>query len=133
MLKAIADTHTIIWYIFADSRLSQTARSTIDNLAANGDWVGFSMITIVEIIYLIEKQRIPNETLNKLLTEINKDTSVLNPIVLDQNIALILAQVSRDEIPDLPDRLIAATALYYNIPIISRDSKIKSSSLVTIW
>lgn len=133
MLKAIADTHTIIWYIFADSRLSQTARSTIDNLAANGDWVGFSIITIVEIIYLIEKQRIPNETLNKLLTEINKDTSVLNPIVLDQNIALILAQVSRDEIPDLPDRLIAATALYYNIPIISRDSKIKSSSLVTIW
>lgn len=89
MLKAIADTHTIIWYIFADSRLSQTARSTIDNLAANGDWVGFSIITIVEIIYLIEKQRIPNETLNKLLTEINKDTSVLNPIVLDQNIALI--------------------------------------------
>ncbi|CAD5983649.1 Similar to Q1INB3_ACIBL PilT protein-like [Planktothrix tepida] len=51
MLKAIADTHTIIWYIFADSRLSQTARSTIDNLAANGDWVGFSIITIVEIIY----------------------------------------------------------------------------------
>lgn len=50
MLKAIADTHTIIWYIFADSRLSQTARSTIDDLAANGDWVGFSMITIVEII-----------------------------------------------------------------------------------
>lgn len=82
---------------------------------------------------MIEKQRIPNETLNKLLSEINKDNSVLNPIVLDQNIALILAKVSRDEIPDLPDRLIAATALYYNIPIISRDSKIKSSSLVTIW
>ncbi len=133
MLKAIADTHTVIWYIFNDSRLSKTAKLTIDNIAQNGDDVGFSVITIVEIIYLMEKGRIPSNTLSKLITEIQKNDAVLNVIICDENIAQTLAKVSRDEIPDLPDRLIAATALYYNIPIISRDHKITSSSLTTIW
>ncbi len=133
MLKAIADTHTVIWYIFDDERLSQTAKSTIENIGQNGHNVGFSTITIVEIIYLIEKGRIPKDTLNKLITEINQGDTLLVSISLDENIAKSLANVSRDEIPDLPDRLIAATGLYYNIPIISRDYKIKSSKVKTIW
>ncbi|MGB3206329.1 MAG: PIN domain-containing protein [Crinalium sp.] len=133
MLKAIADTHAIIWYIFNDARLSQLAKLTIENIAQDGDEVGFSVITIVEIIYLTEKNRIPNNTLNKLITEINKNDAVLTVISCDANIAQTLAKVSREQIPDLPDRLIAATALYYNVPIISRDYKIKSSSLITIW
>ena len=29
MIQAVADTHTVIWYLFADSRLSLTARNTI--------------------------------------------------------------------------------------------------------
>lgn len=32
-----------------------------------------------------------------------------------------LRQVYRSQIPDLPDRIIAATALYLNVPVISRD------------
>jgi PIN domain nuclease of toxin-antitoxin system len=133
MLKAIADTHTVIWYLFEDDRLSQTAKSTIENIANNGDYVGFSSITIVEIIYLIEKGRVPSETLTKLMRETTQNDTVLLSIDLDENIARNLSNVSRNEVPDLPDRLIASTALFYNVPIISRDYKIKCSSVQTIW
>ena len=37
------------------------------------------------------------------------------------------------KIPNLPDRIIAATALYAKVPVISRDRKIKLSSIQTIW
>jgi len=37
------------------------------------------------------------------------------------------------QIPDMPDRIIAATAVHLNVPIISRDGKIKLSDLDTIW
>ncbi len=37
MLRAVADTHAVIWYIFADSRLSVTARTTIEEIAAQGN------------------------------------------------------------------------------------------------
>jgi len=33
----------------------------------------------------------------------------------------------------MPDRMIAATALYFNVPVISRDSKILATNLNTIW
>ncbi len=44
-----------------------------------------------------------------------------------------LRQVDRSQIPDLPDRIIAATALYLNVPVISRDRRIQLSSIDTIW
>jgi len=52
----------------------------------------------------------------------------LNMEVVDQ-----IANVMRDDIPDLPDRIIAATALALNLPLISRDRKIVLSGLETIW
>jgi PIN domain nuclease of toxin-antitoxin system len=33
----------------------------------------------------------------------------------------------------MPDRIIAATALYLQVPIISQDHKIQATSLTTIW
>jgi PIN domain nuclease of toxin-antitoxin system len=54
MLRAVADTHAVIWYIFADSRLSVTARTTIEEIAAEGNQVAFSSITLAEIVYLSE-------------------------------------------------------------------------------
>ncbi len=67
MLRAVADTHVVIWYIFADPRLSATARTTIEQIAALGNQVAFSSITLAEIVYLIERGRIDVTTLDRLL------------------------------------------------------------------
>jgi predicted nucleic acid-binding protein len=37
------------------------------------------------------------------------------------------------QVPDLPDRVIAATALHLDVPLISRDHNIKLPGLKTIW
>jgi hypothetical protein len=39
VLRAVADTHAVIWYIFGDARLSATARNTIEQIAAEGNQV----------------------------------------------------------------------------------------------
>jgi predicted nucleic acid-binding protein len=67
------------------------------------------------------------------LTEVESDDALLVEIPFDRNIALTLRQVDRSQIPDLPDRIIAATALYLNVPVISRDRRIQLSSIDTIW
>jgi predicted nucleic acid-binding protein len=54
-------------------------------------------------------------------------------VVLDDAIAVAMRQIPRQDIPDLPDRVIAATALLHGIPVLSRDSRIRSSSIKTIW
>lgn len=67
------------------------------------------------------------------MTEVESDDALLVEIPFDRNIAVTLRQVDRSQIPDLPDRIIAATALYLNAPVISRDRRIQLSSIDTIW
>jgi len=58
MLVAVADTHAVIWYIFANPKLSSIAKAFIDGANDAGDQVGVSSITLIEMVYLIEKGRI---------------------------------------------------------------------------
>jgi PIN domain nuclease of toxin-antitoxin system len=133
MIVAVADTHTIIWYLFNDERLSNIARQTIATAAVDGNQIGIASITLAEIVYLREKNRIPEQTFERLLNAIEEENSVLIEIPLDKNVVKTLVRVERTQIPDLPDRIIAATALYTKVPVISRDRKIKLSNIQTIW
>ncbi|TAG98461.1 MAG: hypothetical protein EAZ09_03665 [Oscillatoriales cyanobacterium] len=67
------------------------------------------------------------------MREVESNDALLVEIPFDRNIALTLRQVDRSQIPDLPDRIIAATGLYLNVPVISRDRRIQLSSIDTIW
>ena len=44
-----------------------------------------------------------------------------------------MKQVPRADVPDMPDRIVAATAVYFGVPVISRDGKIRASNVQTIW
>jgi PIN domain nuclease of toxin-antitoxin system len=133
MIRAVADTHTVIWYLFRDSRLSDVARTTIEDAAANGEQVAFSSITLAEIVYLAERGRIRAETLEHLLQAVEGEGVVLVEIPFDRTIAQAMVNIPRSEVPDLPDRMIAATADYLDVPVISRDSMIRASRIGTIW
>ena len=47
--------------------------------------------------------------------------------------SLFKQALRRQDVPDMPDRIIAATALHLGVPLISRDGKIKASAVPTIW
>jgi PIN domain nuclease of toxin-antitoxin system len=133
MIVAIADTHAAIWYLFSDPRLGGEASAFIDATIANGDHVGVSAISLAEMVYLIEKGRIPVGALNELHIAITDPKAVLQHVPLDENVAMTMSTVPRQDIPDLPDRVIAATALLRGIPVLSRDGRIRSSTIRTIW
>ena len=44
-----------------------------------------------------------------------------------------MRQIPRDEVPDMPDRITAATAVYMGIPVISRDGRIRGARIETVW
>jgi PIN domain nuclease of toxin-antitoxin system len=133
LLKAVLDTHALIWYIYDDNRLSSFARQTIKEIENDGDTIAFSSISLAEIVYLSEKGRIDPQTLNRLLTEVDKENALLIEIPFERKIAETMQDVERADVPDLPDRIIAATALYLGVSVISRDRKIRLSKIDTIW
>ena len=133
MLAAIADTHAAIWYLFSDARLGREASACIEETIDNGDHIGISAISLAEMVYLIEKKRIPVNALEDLLAAIADPKTVLQEVPLDARIAAKMTEVARDDIPDLPDRVIAATAQFFGIPVLSRDRRIQSSTIKTVW
>ena len=133
MIVGIADTHTSIWYLFSDARLGHNASTFIDAAVASGDYIGISAISLAEMIYLIEKGRIEATALDEILAAVADSKNVLKLVALDDRIAVNMRNIPRQEIPDLPDRIIAATAHLYGIPVLSRDGRIRASTVKTIW
>jgi len=68
----------------------------------DGNQIGFSSITLAEIVYLSERGRINADTLDRLLAAVDSEDALLVEIPFERNIALTLRQVDRSQIPDLP-------------------------------
>jgi len=133
MISGIADTHTIIWYTFSDVRLSAKAKTFISQVAATGNQIGLSSITLVEIVYLMEKNRLLPQTYDRIIALLDEIDGVFQEIPLDRQVAEAMKAIDRAKVPDMPDRIIAATAILYKVPVISKDNKIQASSVTTIW
>jgi PIN domain nuclease of toxin-antitoxin system len=133
MTDLVLDTHAVLWYLNGSSRLSPTALDAIRTATAQGHRCLVSAITVVEAIYLVEKSRIAAAQLDILVEALADPRSNLQIAPLDFVVAQFLAKIPRVEVPDLPDRVIAATALSFGLPLITRDGNIRSSGVSTIW
>ena len=133
MIAAIADTHTALWYLFNDGRLSILAGDYIDKSASAGSAIGISSISLAEIVYLIEKNRLSANAYADLKAALNDPEHVFKEAPFTVEIVDAMKQVVRADVPDMPDRIVAATAVYFGVPVISRDGKIRASNVQSIW
>lgn len=134
MSDLVSDTHSAIWYFSDVAKLSAAASTAFEDALEQGKIILLPTISIVEIIYLTEKNRLPRETLSTLIYNLKSTSSSFISQDLTSEIAKTLAQIPRATVPDMPDRIIAATALHLNIPLITRDRNIrKLQSIRTIW
>ncbi len=132
MSAVVADTHTVIWYLLSRENLSANATVALEQATNTGNPIYVASISVVEVIYLVERRRLPDVALERLTRALFEvDTVVIVP--LDLGVAQAIREIPRDVIPDMPDRIIAATALYLNLPLVTCDSKIRSSAIDTIW
>ena len=58
MIYGVVDTHAVLWYLFDDPKLSPRAVDFIESAAANRTKIAVSAISLVEIVYLIDKRRL---------------------------------------------------------------------------
>jgi PIN domain nuclease of toxin-antitoxin system len=65
-IAGVADTHTALWHLFNDKKLSAAAQSFIDDAAARRRKIAISSISLAEIVYLIEKNRLPASAYEEL-------------------------------------------------------------------
>lgn len=132
-MSLVLDTHAAVWYLTQSRYISDTAFKRIEHTIARGLPVFVSAISIVEVIYLVEKNLLSRDCLEDLLNALRKQTSGLIIAEITTEIGEAVERVSRQAIPEMPDRIIAATALHLGLPLVTRDTKIQAAGIAWIW
>ena len=128
-MRALLDTHAVIWAAEGDERLGASAGELLRSLKA-GEAV-LSDITLFEIAMLTKKGRIIlSVPVEEYLRAIQRNYPLLT---ITSEIASLAVDL------DLPqgdpfDRTIVASAIYHKLPLLTRDKNISASGLVrTVW
>ncbi|MGH9934879.1 MAG: type II toxin-antitoxin system VapC family toxin [Blastocatellia bacterium] len=134
MSSLVTDTHAFIWYSSASPLLSVVARTELRKAEQSKSPVFVPSIVVVELRYLVEKRTITEQEYKTFVAILRNPSSIFTPRPLDLDIAENLSLIPRAVVPDMPDRIIAATALTLGLPLVTRDHKIRAlSNITTIW
>ncbi len=128
-MSFVTDTHSLVWYFTNDKRLSIKALSAFEESIISGQII-VPTVVLAEIMFIAQRGRIEisfSETLSKIEAADNFDIAPLDLDVL-KTAHSILAPL------EMHDKLIAATALCFGFPLISRDKELKRSKVVkNVW
>ncbi|MBI3536393.1 MAG: type II toxin-antitoxin system VapC family toxin [Chloroflexi bacterium] len=126
----ILDTHALVWYVTADKRLGQGARTALESVDAGDNQAIIPIIVFGEILYLEERKRI-SVKLDELIERVKtNDNYVIAPLTLE----IVNEARKVKEVAELFDRMIVATALVYNGVLVTRDLVLrKAKEVETVW
>jgi PIN domain nuclease of toxin-antitoxin system len=133
MSDVVTDTHALIWYLEDSSRLSTVANEVFNKCDKGELLIYIPTICLVEIVYLQEKGRISPGMKSQLDNALINGNSGLVLANLTAGVVDALAKIPRNAVPDMPDRIIVATAKHLGLPLISKDNKITSSGISIVW
>ena len=133
MTGLAVDTHALIWYVQNNAKLSVVAKQAIEETLARDEPIWISSISMVEIIYLIDRGKLPGDLASRVLQYFQGPNATFSMSSLSLDVALAVQKIPRQQVPDMLDRIIAATALALDVPLVSKDRKIQASAIQTIW
>jgi PIN domain nuclease of toxin-antitoxin system len=130
----VTDTHALLWYLSNDPSLSTSVSDLFRQADAGVTAIIIPSIVLVEVVYLCERQRVPGDRIDRILAMPGTPGSRYRVAPLDESVVQALRRIPRDQVPDMPDRIIGATALCLGLPLITRDSNLTGASLLTcVW
>ncbi len=126
MNRYATDTQALIKFLNGVKVINETADSVFRKADDGENIIFIPSAVLFEIGYLHEKQRIPVSVKNirsLLENSLNYREEKLSIDITDSSFEIT-------DIPELHDRLIAGTARYLNIPLITNDPVILASRFV---
>jgi PIN domain nuclease of toxin-antitoxin system len=127
-MDLLLDTHSLIWFLNGDEKLSDNAKSAIED-PANSKIVSIASIWEIAIKISLDKFRFPKGF--KYFLEMVEDNGFeILPITFEHALELsTLEFIHRDPF----DRLLIVQCISDNLIIVTKDNNIKQYNIKTIW
>lgn len=129
----LLDTHTLLWTLFEDEKLSEKAREAISN-AENEIYVSVLSYWEISLKYALGKLELEGITPDEL-PEKAKEIDI-ETMELSEEDAITFYRLPRLKHKDPFDRLIVWQAIRRDLPLISKDKSMEDYQpfgLVTLW
>ena len=134
MTRYVADTHAFVWHLQSSSQLSEQAQAVFRNADAGENEILVPSIVLVELVFLAERKRIHPSLVNQAFDLLEAGSVNYRVVPLNTKTVRALQSIDPAKIPELPDRIIAATAKQLNVPLVTKDHAIATSGQVTaVW
>lgn len=128
-MEYLADTVAIIRHFAKTGAIGKKAKQILKDADAGKNTIYISIISIVEIMYLAERNKIPIN-LEEVKKQLNESD---NYQVVDLSLEIIDVAKPIQSL-ELHDRLIVATGKYLAIPVLTSDQSVSDSNLIdVIW
>ncbi len=126
----IADTHALLWFLTWNQRLSPVARQILIQAETGAVQVFIHTIVLAELANVILKKQLP-VTVHEVLNKIEQgDGFAVVPFDLD----VFQTMLTLPNHWEIHDKIIAATARYYQAKLITRDEVLRNADeLETVW
>ncbi|MCK4763806.1 MAG: PIN domain-containing protein [Candidatus Aminicenantes bacterium] len=128
-MEYLADTVAVLRYLARIGRIGKEAREILKATDEGENLIYISVISMVEIMYLTEANKIPVD-FNSIKEKILRSD---NYRIIDLSMEIVgIAKENKGL--ELHDRLIVATGIYLGTPILTCDKAIvDSNSIEVIW
>lgn len=127
----VTDTHPLVWHMTNDPKLSASAKRAFQRVDDFQDFIFIPCIIFFELLYLSDKKRIGVDFEGFLRMVSSSKNYRVEPLCLP--IIEKSRAIPREKVPDPWDRLIAATSLHLNYPLITKDEKLKAAGFHIVW
>jgi PIN domain nuclease of toxin-antitoxin system len=128
----LLDTHIWIWWMLGDPSLSHSEREVLDALPGGSRPV-ISDISLWEFATLVDLGRIRIDCPVEDWLSIAASPATVRVQPITPGIVTEMNRLPADFHRDPADRLIVATARFLKLPLATKDRKIRSSRLVSLW
>lgn len=130
----VTDMHSLIWHLQRSRRLSAKARAIFRRADRGQAQIVIPSIVLVEMVYLAERVRIDSALVDQVFALLvpRPQNYILAPLNLE--VVQALRGINRTQVPDMPDRIIVATAKQLGLTLLSRDPAVVAVPGVSvIW
>jgi len=123
----VTDTQALVKFMMGKKVIDEYSHEAFLSADQGEGIIIIPAVVLMEVLYLFEKNRIK---INLFQTEelFKNKNYQFEPLSME----ILKAASEITDIPELHDRLIAATARYLDIPIITNDPEIKKSQFIKI-
>jgi len=115
----------------SDRRLSTKAKGIFQKVDNFQDYIFIPCIVFFELLYLVEKKKILVDFDSFLAMVSSSKNYRVEPLCLP--IIEKCRRIPRERVADPWDRLIAATSMHLNFPLITRDETLREIGLQVVW